>query len=140
MMTLTTKLKVKNVRAGYITQFSEEMFYQKINEGKISNILDPRNFNKTYEKWSKTVLSIVEDCTSTKKKSKGWKINRKLASARKKVVKELKKKGMGNEEIRILKIEKNLIDEHMERALKIKRHLNITKEIEKIKKEGGVEN
>ena len=84
-------------------------------------------------------MDIIEKCSSKKKKSKGWKINRTLESAKKRVVKELKVKGIDKEEIRILKVEKNLIAGHIERENQKRRHKQVTMEIDKIKSEGGVD-
>ena len=142
MMELTTQLMLKNPKEldkKYLSEKGYKKFAERIKEEKISEILNKNKFEKSYSQWSKKVIGIVEECSNKKKKNKGWKVNRKLEAAKKRVTRELKVHGIDKEEIRILKVEKNLIAEHIEREKQKKHHLNVTKQIEQIKTEGGVD-
>ena len=65
------------------SQKRDERLQKKMEQQEISKILDVNNFEKTYSEWNDKVLEIVEDCSSKKKKSKGWKVNRKLLNVKK---------------------------------------------------------
>ena len=142
MMILETSMKVRNEQEKdrkCITEKGYQQLRQKMEEQQISKILNVENFDKTYTEWSNKVLELVEECSTKRKKSKGWKVNRKLESFKKKIIKELKRKDLDKETVRLLKVEKMLICEHIDKEKQNKHHQNVNMEMEKIKKEGGVD-
>merc|ERR1712062_537026 len=80
-----------------------EKGYQKLRgrmeKQEISKILDVKNFDESYAEWSNKVLELVEECSTRRKKGKGWKVNRKLETFKKKIMKELKGKGLDKETV-----------------------------------------
>ena len=109
-----------------------------MNNQNVSDLIDVNNFDHSYSTWSEKILNLVEECSTTKKRSRGWKVNRKLEIIKKRISKKLKRKELDKETIRLLKTEKNLINEYIEDERKKKHHQRVDLEVNNIKKEGGV--
>ncbi len=123
----------------YINKSGYDKLRKKMEQEKISETIDEDDFVKSYTKWNDDIIRMVDECSTRKKKSKGWKINRKLQAAKKLVVKALKGKNVDKEEVRILKIRKNLISEYMEKEHWKKNYQHVCGEVKKIKNEGGID-
>ena len=116
-----------------------EKLQNKFETTKISETIEEDKFVESYTKWNNEVMRIVDECSIKRKKGKGWKINRRLQKAKKNVSKALKAQHLDKEEIRILKIRKNLINEYMEKEHWKKNHQHVCEEVNKIKSEGGID-
>ncbi len=141
MMLETHVFKIKNEDQNRrsINKKGYENIQAKLQQEQISETIKEDNFVETYTKWNDDVMRIVEECSSKRKKSKGWKVDRKLQVAKKMIIKELKAQNLGKEEIRILKVRKNLINEHIEKEHWKKNHKHVCGEVDKIKSEGGID-
>jgi hypothetical protein len=141
MMILTTSLIVekKEEPRKYISEKGYQRLQEKMEEQEISKILDVEDFDRTYAEWSDKVLQIVDECSTKRKKSKGWKVNRKLESFKKTIKQKLKDATLDKETVRLLKVESMLVTDHIEDELRKKHYKNVNMEVDKIKKEGGVD-
>ena len=142
MMTVNTKALIddkKEERGKYITAEGYKKYEEILKSKQVSTIIDEENFAQTYTQWSEMIMQTVDECSIKRKKSKGWKVNRKLMAAKKDIMRELRKPGIDKENIRISKLRKNLIDEYIEEEDRKKKYQTVTKEIDRIKKEGGVD-
>ena len=139
MMLKVNQPDVKEETANYMDRKGYGRYTEKIQEKKISDIISKDNFVETYSQWSETVMETVSECSSRRKKSRGWKVHRKLQVIKKRIGKELKDQNLTKEEVRILKIRRSLIDEYMEKEHWKKNHQNVCNEITKLKNEGGVD-
>ena len=139
MMILTTSLIIEKEEEE--RKCISEKGYQRLQEmmekQEISKILDVKDFQRTYAEWSDKVLQLVDECSIKRKKSKGWKVNRKLESIRKAIRQKLKDVTLDKETVRLLKVEKGLITDHIEWEMRKKHYQKVNMEIDKIKKEDG---
>ena len=131
--------KKKEEERKYITEEGYKNYEKRLKEKQVSGMIRGENFVQTYKQWSEEIAKTVEECSKRKKKSKGWKVNRKLITAKKTIFRELRKPNMDKENIRICKLRKNLINEYMEEEQRKKQYLTVSKEINRIKEEGGVD-
>ena len=110
MITLESEIILKNKKEETKKNIGEKgykRYKEKLQENKISSIIKEENFSESYTKWNDEINNIIEECSTKKKKSKGWKVNRKLLVAKKSVTRELRKPGLDKETIRLYKIRKN---------------------------------
>ena len=113
-------------------------FMQKINDGKVSKILEMGDFKEA--KWSKTVMQIAEECSSNKRqKSSTWKANRQLRKAKKLISRKIMEKKTTKGEKTLLKMQKTLIDEHIWTEMMTRKKTLIDKTVESVKQDGGVD-
>ena len=141
-MIMTTKVSMQGNQTEQkkknLTEEGYAKFRSMAEEKRISSIIEEDNFSNTYTEWSKEVIKMIEACSTEKKKSKGWKVNRELLAAKKIVKTELKKTNQNGEMVRINKIRKDLINENIEKEHRRKQHQQVEKEIQRVKNEGGV--
>ena len=140
VLSMALQIQVKDHEANsYLSAKGYEKLKDKIESQHVSNLIDTNDFDQSYSVWSKKITELVEECSTKKKKSRGWKVNRKLETVKKQISKQLKNSIPDKESIRVLKVEKNLINEHIEEERKKKHHQKVNMEIDNIKKEGGVD-
>ena len=124
--------------AKYMGQKEYGTFMQKINDGKVSKILEMGDFKEA--KWSKTVMQIAEECSSNKRqKSSTWKANRQLRKAKKLISRKIMEKKTTKGEKTLLKMQKTLIDEHIWTEMMTRKKTLIDKTVESVKQDGGVD-
>ena len=139
MLKMNLKLKTKTMtHSKFMSKDGYRKFSKRMEEKSISDVLNVEEFDRTYQNWSNEVLNLIDGCSTKRKKSRGWKVNRKLLKIKKRITKQLKKQGTDKEVIRLLKVEKNLIDEFIEKENMKKNYENVNKVVRKIKSEGGV--
>ena len=133
-------LKIKNNESSRLIMGPKE--YQKFREDlkkeKISEIINKEGFHKNYTKWNNKVLEIAEKNKKKRRKRNSGKVSRNLKVAKKKVKKALQDKGIDNEEKKILIKRRDLINEYIEAEEKSKRFATVTKLIDRMKGEGGL--
>ena len=141
VMTMEMKIDMKGKNktvSKYMSKDGYERFGTEIKEQQISEILDPDDFDRTYQEWSDKVIKVADECSTRKRKSRGWKANRKLLKVKKQITKKLKNQGLSKEEIRLLKVEKNLVEEFLYEEKSKKNYEEVNNVVQKIKSEGGV--
>ena len=117
------------------TEFAEELAKEQV-----SKLIDCNNLEATYTIWNNKVMEICEKHCVAKKKKKGkGKCNRLLLKNKHCVTKELKKPGINKERIRLLKMRKTLILEHLESERMAERKRKIEKTVQQVKEAGGVD-
>ena len=91
-------------------------FSAELEKEEVSSIIDPDNFDESYQEWSNQVLKIRDKYCSKKKHKKQGKCNRLLLAKRKRqLCKELKSPGVDKETVRMLKKRKELVMEYMDK-------------------------
>ena len=141
MMTMIMNIEVRTngeKAKKFMSKAGYERFERRIEEQNISKILESDNFDTAYKDWSDKVLDVVDKCSTKKRKSRGWKVNRKLVKMKRRIVKQLRDQRLSKEDVRLLKVEKNLIEEFMGEEKEKKNHEDVDKVIDRIKSEGGV--
>ena len=86
VMTMEMKIDMKGKNktvSKYMSKDGYERFGTEIKEQQISEILDPDDFDRTYQEWSDKVMKVADECSTRKRKSRGWKANRKLLKVKK---------------------------------------------------------
>ena len=117
-----------------------EELAEELTKEKISEIIDPSKIVESYTKWSERVMKICEKyCTEKKPKKGKSKCNRLLIRSKRRITKELKKKGLDKETVKTLKKRKELIMEHMERESMRERGRKIDATVQEVKEGGGVD-
>ena len=118
-MILSTSMSVKNKEKtcdkGQMTSKGYEKFCRLAEERNISSILNTEDFQSSYTSWSNEVMKLVTECSTRKRKSKGWKVNRNLLQAKKLVKTELIACKDDLEKKNVYKMRKALINEHIEK-------------------------
>ena len=112
-------------------------FREKLEEAKVSDLLDSGSIQEAYTIWNKKVLEIRESCCKRVKIRKNWKICRLLTKAKKRITRELKTTD-DKEKIWELKKRRDLIKQQIEEEEQNKEYTRINKIVEEIKKDGGV--
>ena len=112
-------------------------FKKKLEEEQVSNMLEGDNIQQTFPIWSKRIHEIREKCSKRVKIKKNWKVSRKLTKVKKSLTRELKKT-RSKDEIRRLRMKKEVIKQQIEREEQIKEYTRINKIVQDIKKDGGV--
>lgn len=132
-------LKEPNNCFARINPGKAEEFAKELEVKEVSKIIKEEEFNETYRKWSERIVEIGSKFYCKKVKKKEWKVDRKLKQAKRRVIKELRKKDLLKEEIKVLKEKKKLILEHIE-SEHVNRNIKKTEKIvEAIKHQGGVD-
>ena len=118
-MTMTMNLvddsMEKEKERKYMSNEGYTNFRKTLEEKKIAEIVNETRFMESYSEWSDEVIQTIEECSTKKKKTRGWKVNRKLGKAKKNVQRMLKKMTLNKDQIQFYKMRKNLINEHIEK-------------------------
>ena len=90
-----------------------QKFKEKLEEEKVSKILEEGDIRQTYPEWSKKVMELKKSCSKRVKIQKKWKVCRKLTAVKRRITRQLKKTN-DKEEIRKLRERKNIIKQQIE--------------------------
>ncbi len=112
-------------------------FRKRLEEEKVSEIIDDGDIQKSYKMWNDKVLRIRDTCMRRVKIRKQWKVNRKLTVVKKRITRELRYT-TNKERIRTLKDMKNVVREQIEEEEHKKKFIRIERIVASIKKDGGV--
>ncbi len=114
-------------------------FEKELNREKVSNIINKDDFANTYQAWSDKVLQIAKQHSKKRKTRSPWKSNRLLSKAKKNVQEELKRsRSLAPKQKKVLLMRKKLIMDHIIKEDKAKQYQVVSRTVENIKKEGGV--
>ena len=107
---------------------------------EVSKIIDWEQFEQTYLLWNEKVMEICDKYNICKKnrKMKG-KCNRLLLKRKHEITKQLKKRDIGKEEIKILKKRRQLVLEHLEKERALENKRKVDRVIQDVKENGGVD-
>ena len=140
MMTIVHKDNYKNNQKPkkYISERGYQKLQQITKERKLSCIIQENSFDESYTKWSEQILHEVEECNKKRKKSKGWKVERKWNEVKKAIKQKLRNKNLSEDELKIGRLRRDLVNENIEKESRYKHHTHINSIVDNIKKEGGV--
>jgi hypothetical protein len=88
-------------------------FQQKLEEEKVSQMIDKNSIKTSYTKWNEKILEIRKKCSKKVKLVKKWKVCRKITAAKKRVTSELKT-ALSKENVNELKERRNLLKKSIE--------------------------
>ena len=118
-----------------LSQKGKTEFKKKLSNMKVSECIN-HNIKESYGQWSHLVMKTWDSCCKKVKIKKKWKINRKLTKAMKNITKSLRSKNISKDKIRLLKIQKELIRDHIDQEEKEKNAARVLKTVQEVKKMG----
>ena len=128
----------KDEKIQILDQEGMNKFQETLDERKISNLIDEKDIRKSYTKWSKQILAIREKCSKKVKVRKMWKVNRELTTAKKRIKRLLRNRDLTRDEVEGLKNRRKVILTLIEDEERIKEYSRITRIVEEVQKDGGV--
>ena len=137
MMKMNCQVERSRTYAMVLDEKGYQKFKEKLEEEKVSKILEEGDIRQTYPEWSKKVMELKKSCSKRVKIQKKWKVCRKLTAVKRRITRQLKKTN-DKEEIRKLRERKNIIKQQIEEEEHKKENARINKIVEEIKKGGGV--
>lgn len=114
-----------------------EEYRRKINDMKVSNLIDNRNIQESYREWSNTIMEVKESCMKKVKIRRPWKVNRILIAEKKRITRKLRN-NLDHTQIQTLKIRKEILLEEIEKEEQGKEYARIKKIVEDVQRAGGV--
>ena len=133
---VTELTQPKHVRV--MTEKGWIKFRSKMEEKKISTLIDKEGGIKSnYKEWSKTIMETHEECKEKVKRIRPWKVSRNLITAKKNITRILKT-DLEKEDVRTLKQKRTIIIQQIEEEEHKREYQRICKQIDDIKREGGV--
>ena len=113
-------------------------FAMELEKEKVSSLIDERPIRESYPEWNKKVLQIRDKFCTRNRSRRKWKLERLLSRERKSISQRLKLITDKNE-IKQLKIQKQIIMDMIDEEQRGKEYARINKIVSDVKEAGGVD-
>ena len=137
-LNILVQTEAKQTRVNVLNKDGLTKFKNILSQKKVSNIIDDKDIRSTYTVWNKEIVDIRDSCYKSVKIRKTWKVSRKLTAAKKEITKDLKTKNLTSEQVKLLKERRRMLIELIEEEEQAKEYARITKIVDDIKRDGGV--